>query len=317
MIDINQTYERPLLSKLALKYENRDFIGSQIFPWVRVPKDRVSYAKFDRAVTFKRPNTVYGPRSKANELELKVTKQTHDLKSRGLGAWIDEDERTLAGDIGNARALKTQALKNGLMLDLEVEIATAMTTAGSYAASNKTTLVGTAQWSDPASKPKSDVLTAHSAMVKKGNTMIVGQQVHNALLTNAEIKDAVKYTQGAVDVSNVLARYFNVERYFVGEAFQDTAADGQAESLGYIWGKFAWIGYINYKLESAMDLISKPSFGYLPISAERGDLWKAYSVPPDPRVGSGEGMEYVKVDGKYEPLYCAYDLGYLISEAVA
>lgn len=318
MLDIAQTYERPLLSRLALKYENRALIGSSLFPWIEVPVDRISYPKFDRAVTFKRANTVYGSRSRANELELKVTKLAHNLRHRGLAAWIDDDERRLASGIMDPRAVKMQTLKDALLLDLEIELATAMFTAGSYAAANKSTLAGVTQWSDTTSDPKKAVLDAAAALVMKPNTMVVGLQVHNALLIHPKVLDAVKYTMGGVQVTNeVLARYFGVERYFVGESFQDTANEGAAETLAFVWGKFAWLGYVNYQNANGITMLSSPSFAYLPISRAQGNPWRVYGKAPDPERGVGDGMEYIKVDATFDPLYCAFDLGFLFSAAVA
>jgi hypothetical protein len=318
MLDINQSYERPLLSRLAVKYTNRDYIASLLFPWVDVPVDRISYPKFDRGVTFKRPSTtVYGARARANELDMKLTKLTKDLRTRGLGAWIDDDERRLAGSLFNAQVFKMEMLKQALLLDLECEIAGLVFNAATYAAANKTTLVGAAQWSDDTSDPKKAVLDAGASMIMDPNTMIVGKQVHNRLLTHPKVLDAVKYTMGGVTVTNeVLARYFGVERYFVGGAFQDTANEGAAEAMGYIWGKFAWIGYVNPNL-NAMSMQSAPTFGVLPISRAKGSPWRVYTKAPDPTVGTGDGMEYVKVDGTFDPLFPATDLGFLFSAAIA
>jgi hypothetical protein len=269
-------------------------------------------------VTFKRATTIYGARAKANELELKVTKQPKDLRHRGLGAWIDDDERRLGGSIGNIHALKMQMLKDAMLLDLEVEVAGTVFNAATYAAANKTTLVGTAQWSDPTSDPKKAVLDANASLVMDANTMVVGKQVHNALLQHTKVLDAVKYTMGGVTVTEeTLARYFGVERYIVGGALLDSANDGAAESLGFIWGKFAWIGYVNYKNANALAMLSQPSFGIMPISRAAGSPWRVYTKAPDPEKGVGDGMEYMKVDATFDPLYPATDLGFLWSAAIA
>jgi hypothetical protein len=319
MIDINQSHERVLLSRLALRYTPRDYIASKLFPWILVPQDRVSYFKFDRGATFKRATALYGARSAANELELKGTKLTHDLSHKGLGAWIDDDERRLTDGIGDIRAIKMQMLKDAHFLDLEKRVAGSLFTAANYAAANKATLAGATQWSDSTSDPKKAVIDAAAGLIKQPNTMVVGRQVHNALLTHTKVLDAVKYTMGGVTVTEeTLARYFGVERYFVGGAHEDTAQEGQAESLGYIWGKFAWIGYVNYTNAVGPALISQPSFGYLPISrGSTGNPWRVYTKAPDPTMGVGDGMEYIKVDATYEPLFPAYDLGFLWSAAVA
>lgn len=320
MFDVNSTYERPELSQLAIRYRNREFIASQLFPWVEVPVDRISYPKFDRGIAFKRAVTSYGDRAGANELELKITKLTHDLKHRGLAARISDDERRLAAGIMDVRAAKMQALMDALLLDLELEVAGSVFAAATYPAANKTTLSGTTQWSDYTnSDPKLAVLNAAAGMIRRPNTMVVGALVHNALLTHPKVLDAVKYTQGGVEVTmETLARYFNVERYFVGTAFSDSAQDGQAESLGYVWGKFASLLYVNYNQANTVAMQALPSFGYLPISrGASGNPWRVYTKAPDPTMGIGDGMEYIKVDATFTPLYPATDLGYLFSAAIA
>lgn len=319
MIDVNQTYERPELSQLAVRYKNRQYIASQILPWVDVPVDRISWPKFDRAVVFKQPTTAYGARASANELELKVTKTAHDLKHRGLGAWIDDDERRLAAGIMDVRAAKLDTLMNGMYLDLEIYLANIIFNASTYPSANKVTLSGTTQWSDTTnSDPKKAVIDAAAGLVQAPNTMVVGKLVHNQLLTHPKILDAVKYTSGGVTVTNeTLARYFGVDRYFVGEAMKDTANEGQAESLSYVWGKFCALLSVNYNQPTGLSMLSVPSFGYMPISRQAGSPWRVYTEAARPSMGVGDGMEYIKVDATFEPLVCASDLGYLFSAAIA
>ena len=318
MIDIRQTYEQPLLSKLALKYSNRELIASKIFPWVPVPTDQIKYPKWDRGAFFKRANTAYGARSRANELELKVTKASHELKHRGLGAWIDDDERRLSAGICDPRAAKMELLQDAMLLDLELEVSSKLLTAGSYASTNKATLSGSDQFSHASSDPKATILAAQDAMIKRPNKMVVGRQVHSKITTNPKVLEAVKYTDGAIKALEYkkLADYFEVDEYIVAEGLYDTAAEGQTESLSYIWGKFCWLGYVAPD-PNPVSMMGQPSFGYMPISREKGNLWRVYTKSPDPTMGVGDGMEYVKVDATYELLVCAYDLGYLFTAAVA
>lgn len=321
MIDIKQSYVSPILSRLAQRYENREYIASQIFPFVPCPKDTVKYAKFDRASMFKRATTKYGPRSSPNEIELKVTLGTHSLTPRGLEGRVTDEERRLS-DVADPHVAKMESLKNGMLLDLELEVATAMTTAASYAAANKATLAGTSQWSDYVnSDPKTAVVAAARGLIKPGNTMVVGEEVHIKLINHPKVLDAIKYTTGGLEVTNQqLARYFGMKRYFVGEAFYDTAQDGQPEALARIWGKFAWVGHVAYEQPTALSLINSASFGYLPIGMKAdgsSQLWRVYQKPADPEKGSGDGPDWMKVDALYDPLFTSFDLGYLFSAAVA
>lgn len=319
MLDINQTYERPELSQLAVRYKNRRYIASDLFPWVDVPVDRISWPKFDRAAYFKPPTTAYGARASANELEVKVIKTPHDLKHRGLGAWIDDDERRIASGIMDVRAAKLDTLMNGMMLDLEIYLANIVFNASTYPTANKTTLVGTAQWSDGTnSDPQKAVFDASAGMIMAPNTMVVGALVDNALKIHPKVKDAVKYTSGGLEVTDAqMARFFNVDRYIVGRAKKDTAAEGQTESLSDVWGKFAALLCVNYNQPTGLSMLSVPSFAYMPISRQEGSPWRVYTEAPRPSMGVGSGMEYIKVDATFEPLVCASDLGYLFSAAIA
>jgi hypothetical protein len=67
--------------------------------------------------------------------------------------------------------------------------------------------------------------------------MIVGRQAHDKLRLHPKVTDAVKYTRGAVETQDILAAYFGVKKYLVGDGFVDSSTEGQAESLGFIWGK--------------------------------------------------------------------------------
>jgi hypothetical protein len=74
---------------------------------------------------------------------------------------------------------------------------------------------------------------------------------------------------------------------------------------------------VNYTQASALSILQKPSFAYMPISRMQGNPWRVFTKQPDPEKGVGNGMEYLKVDATFDPLYSCPDLGFLWSAAVA
>src|SRR6185295_214360 len=62
------------------------------------------------------------------------------------------------------------------------------------------------------------------------------------------IVERVKYSQLGVLSTELLARFFDVERVIIGEAQKNGSVEGQADSMSYIWGKDALLAYINPRL---------------------------------------------------------------------
>jgi hypothetical protein len=311
-MDPQTLYQEPLLTDVAQRYHNRKFIAEEIFPEVLVDQERFYYHVFDRGVVFKRQPTRYGPNGTANELDLKATKVLGNTESRALKAYIDEKEERQAGGL-SIESLKTEAIVEALKLDLEIEIATQLRSTSVL--TQNATLSGTSQWSDfTNSDPKNEVLTRKQSLILDANVMIVGKQVHDKLVIHPKVTDAVKYTQGAIDTSEILARYFGVKKYLVGEAFQDSAAEGQAEALGFIWGKDVILAHV---AERPNAMMMEPSLGYLP--RWRGGAagpWRAY-VGYNPERGTGKGAKMVKVETDYKPLLTGVNLAFLLKNAVA
>jgi hypothetical protein len=109
------------------------------------------------------------------------------------------------------------------------------------------------QWDDSAGDSQGDVFryseTIHGLIGEDVNTMVVGSVCHHRILTNATIRDHIKYTQLPTKqaVRNALAAYFGVDKYFVARGFYTSSAEGaSSDTFSYICdSKAAWIGYVN------------------------------------------------------------------------
>jgi hypothetical protein len=67
------------------------------------------------------------------------------------------------------------------------------------------------------------------------NTMVVGKTVFNALKNHPAIIDRIKYTSSDVITEQILARYFDVDNFLVAKAIRNTAAEGQADAISYLY----------------------------------------------------------------------------------
>jgi hypothetical protein len=235
------------LSEMSIQF-NMDpgmYIGPSILPVVNVDKQSDRYLIWDKDYWFRIPQTRRAPATRANRVETSVSSAAYYAHNYSLEEPIPFEDLTnadaaLAIEEGTARHVMQL-----LMLDQENRIATLLTTAANVGSGNA--LTGTAQWSDRAnSDPVSDVTTGRLWILKetgqKPNTLVNGQEVHDALLLHPDVIDRVKYTQRATNATleAALSDIFGVARYLVGSAPKQNAAEGlptSASSMTFIWGK--------------------------------------------------------------------------------
>lgn len=317
MANVTQFYRSPLLSNLALRWRNAQMISDQIFPLVKTPKDNFGYLKFDQDVAYRVYDDRMAPFASANQVDVLASQIFTQITDKALKAYVDPKEVQQFGDI-NAQALKTSVVREALALAQENRAATILRATATYPAGNFTTLSGTGQWSDPAGDPKNAVLAAKAGLLIPSDTEVVmwmGKQVWDGLQQNAKVIAAVQYTNdGAVDTRPMLARYLQVDRIVIGEAWTATNNFGQTLATSRLWGKDAGLAVVNKNAPQGMGQL--PTFGIIAASTANGGLWNAYTGR-DPDRGTQEGVTLIKVEGTYDFIVQASSLGFLWKNAVA
>lgn len=96
-------------------------------------------------------------------------------------------------------------------------------------------------WSDPASDPETNIQTACQAILQNtgmmANTMVVSYGTHLALKRHPLIKDRFKYTTAESITRQMLARFFEIDNYYVAQGVyvssnEDASSDTYAFALG-------------------------------------------------------------------------------------
>lgn len=132
----------------------------------------------------------------------------------------------------------------------------------------------------------------------------MGKQVFDVLVDHPEVIERVKYSQLGIITAELLARLFQVERIIVGEAGNNTAAEGATDVLAYVWGKDVLVAYIAPSVK-----LKQVTFGYTFTYANRTvKRWR-----DEDREGT-----YVRIGGdNYVQKIVAAACGYLVKAAVA
>ena len=297
----------PALSNVSIKYTNDIFIADSLLPMLKVSKQTGKYYIYDKS-NLRIDQTARAAGSGANEIDFGVAPTgVFATNDHALKGFVSDEVQDQADSALNPLVDEVETITEKLMLDREQNAANLLFSTSNI--TNNTTLSGTSQWSDyDNSDPIGDVRTArisvHQNTFKIPNALVLGKQVYDQLIEHPQIIDRIKYSQLGIATPELLARIFQVDKVIVGYAGSNAAKEGQTDSLGYIWGKYALIAYIAPQVRLRMVTLGL-TFTYSVRTAKR---WR-----DEDREGT-----YVRIgNDNYSQVLIAAACGYLIAGAVA
>jgi hypothetical protein len=197
-----------------------------------------------------------------------------------------------------------------LQLRLEIAQATLATTLANHASSNRTTLSGTAQWSDfgTTSNPLSDIETGKEAIRagtgRRPNVGVMGPAVWAKLKYHPIVKDYTKYTGREVATLDILSALTGIQNWYIGDAVSSNDA---GTTLSDVWGKDVVLAYS--ELGSVANY-GAPTFGYTYNLA-------GYPLAEEPYQDRNHKSQFFPVTRAEAPVIAGQLAGYLIKSCVA
>ena len=295
----------PVLSNVSKAYSNEMYVADMLFPSFPTGKETGKYYVYDKA-KFRRNTTKRAAGAKANEVEYGLstasfTTEDHALKEKTPWEIIRQADSAL-----NPEMDATENITEQLQIDKEIALATSMASTAIMTAN--TTLSGTSQWSDytnsdPLGDVKTGRQTVQKAIGRKPNTLVLSQEVFDTLIEHPDIVEKIKYSQLGVATEELLARLFGVSKVIVAAAIYETATEGATSSMGYIWGKHAWLMYI-----APAARLRSITLGFT-FKYEDRKVKKWDDVDAEAR--------YVRANENYTQKFVAVEAAYLIKNAVA
>ena len=289
----------PVLTQVARGYSNPMAIYPVLFPVVGVGQRGGRIIAF-RAEDFLAYDIVRAPGAQMQRMDVGYASDPYALVQRAIeGSVPVEIAEEAAAVPGIALGSRAAQQATGICdLQIELEAAKLALADSTYSAGNIVTLSNTDQWDHAQSKPQAEV-TAAKEKIRTGvgrdpNVLIVGQAVHDALVSNPDVIDRVKHTQvtTAREIDEpLLARYFGVDRYVVGRCRQ-----GKPGAFTAVWGKFAVLAFVDVTPLAAM---GSPSFAYTyrlsgypvveqPYYDDRSRTWAYPTITEDTPVIAGK-----------------------------
>jgi hypothetical protein len=245
MPDISMVHVDQALTEVSIAYRNRQYVAAEIFPRIPVTKQSNKYFVYSKD-NFRIFDDSRRPGARANEIDWTLSTDTYFCEGHALAQAIPDELRANADQAIDVDVETTEMLTDLLYIQSEILVASKATDPA--VVTQNTTLSGTSQWSDYTnSDPLKAVEDQKPTILKQigqvPNALLVSYPVFVALRNHPKIIERFKYSQVGIVQPDHLKSVFNVDYFLVGAALKNTAKEGQADSLDYIWGKHAILFY--------------------------------------------------------------------------
>jgi hypothetical protein len=263
MLTPSQVHIDAPLTNLTLAYlQSADnFIADKVFPIVDVDKQSDKYYIYDRE-NFNRSGQrkQLAPRTRPERVGMSLSNDSYFADVFGLAT--DFDEQTLANEDAalETRAMGAQMLTHNMLIDREKDFVTNFFSDNVWGTNwdgvdngDNDTAIEVTNWDDYTnSTPIVDMRRLSTAIqLKSGgfkpNTMVISKAVRDVLVDHpdilARLNGGATVTNTALITEAKLAEIFEVERLFVLEGIENTAAEGASESNAFIGGDHAMLCY--------------------------------------------------------------------------
>jgi hypothetical protein len=299
-----------LLTQFSIGYRNQSLIAEMILPRLSVKKESGKYAKYGKDGLRLAADLTRAPGAPAKSTEYSVSQGEYFTKERALVQIVPDEVIDNADDPFDPRRDATLMTLDRIALAAESVLASLMT--NTAVLTNNVTLTGTDQWSDyDNSDPMSDVKNAKLELKKasaiSANAAVMNERVFLTLKEHPDVVDRVKYVGAKSDDEMVAAmrQLFNLQYLYVGDAVANSANEGQADSIDYIWGNDFVLFY-----KAPRPSLMTPAFGYT--IAKQG-IDRVVERWYDQEIVS----EKVRVRDSYDQIITSPESAYLIKNAVA
>lgn len=248
-----------------------NFVADSIFPNIPVIKQSDRYYTYDRGYFNRDEMKVRAPASESAGGHYTVDNTpTYYAPVYAFHHDIDDQRRsnsdTVLAPDREATELCTQKalIKREILWVSKYFVTSVWTTEYTGVASGPTGLQFL-QWNDAASTPIEDIRKRKTTILQltgfEPNTLVIGQEVYDALIDHPDIVDRVKYGQTAPGPATVdtaeLSALLKIPNIHVMKAIQNTANEGATNVHAFIGGKAALLCYA-----APAPSLMAPSAGY-------------------------------------------------------
>ncbi|MFA6048270.1 MAG: hypothetical protein WC737_05695 [Parcubacteria group bacterium] len=258
MPKVNEVHIDVALSNMSLGYHPTGMIAEDIFPVISVAKESDKYYAWNKGEAFRVPdNTKRADGTRSKRVGFTVDGSNSYLAEEyALSAEVTDRQAANADSVLNLRMSKSRRVKDLIMLDQEIRVATLLTTQANWASTNRVQLSGTQQWNN-ASYDTDNITYAIEAIIDAGreairqqtgghepNKIIIPSAIAKIMKRDVTIRDLIKYTHQNLLVDGDLPPILWNMKVLIPKAAKNTNKEGNAtQTLSDVWGKHVVLIY--------------------------------------------------------------------------
>lgn len=236
---------RPLTNvSLAFTQSADDFIAGKMFPEVRVNNKSDDYYVYPKDAWFRRDTRERAPSTESAGSGYELTTQNYNCKVRALHKDVDDQIRANTDAGINPDRDATSFVTADLLLDRELDWVSNFFTASVWTGSTTGgDITPGTLWSAGGSTPIEDMRAQIRGVKKKTgkkpNKLGLGSEVWDVLQDHPDFLDRIKITIDKIVTPALLATVLGIEEVLIGEAVENTAAEGATLATSFVHGKNA------------------------------------------------------------------------------
>jgi hypothetical protein len=311
---------------VALLQSPGSFIASRIFQNVPVQKQSDKFFTFDRSYFNRNGAKKRAAGARVSEVGYEVSNDSYFCEEYGVAIPIPDQVRANADPAADPARAAAELATHQMLIQKEVDFSSSFFSTGIWskditgvASSPSTDQV--IRWSDTTNgDPIGNVRTGIDFILGstgiKPNVMAMGRPVYSALIDHPDIQGRINggatTSQPSIASLNLLAQIFEVDEVMVGEAIQNTAAEGDTAAHSFILGKKCLLTY------------RPPSPGIMTPAAGYTFSWAGYlggtnefGFVVDTKRRDEEDTDVVRARSHYDHKVVSSSLGYFWDAIVA
>ena len=233
---------------LAFVQDPLQFIAHQVFPNVGVGKRSDKYHTFGRGDFARNQAGIRAPNGHVPEGGFTMSSDSYFCEEKGLATPITDAIMANADPAASPEIAASNFVTEAVMIEKEVNWASSFFATSIWA----TDVTPANLWSDftlgdPLGDIRLGITTVLQNTGRRPNTLTMGRQVWDKLVDHPDI--TARITGGstsdnpAIVTKAQVAAIFELDQILVGEASQNTAAEGDTDVFAFILGKNALLSY--------------------------------------------------------------------------
>lgn len=258
---VTRAHTPVFLQNVSLSFRNKELIADRVSPRVSVNNQSDKYRVYGRRNLLTHESR-WAPGTIPNAIELRWSEDTFFAELRKLRTLVLDAERNNADSDLDLDTKATELVSDAIAISREKRVADMFTLATNYAAGNKITKSGGAEWDiagvAATDQPLQDLFqiiraVALAAMVPASAlTVVIPEPVYlTAIWKNAAILDRIKYSERGIVTYELLAALLGVKEVIPAPSMTVGAGPEVADSdvitgftPAYLWGDTVWVGLV-------------------------------------------------------------------------